>query len=113
MPDQPDFDVDDDGDMLMDANGTGEGISKIKMNELVSSYLKAQTLEVLVENAMEEAVVRYVDKEDTDAIKEWVAGVAVWAMRELMLGRWYQLCDGDTEGVWRGSEVEGQGQPRL
>jgi double-strand break repair protein MRE11 len=70
--DAPDFDLDQDGDMLMDATGTAEGISKVKMNELVSNYLKAQTLELLVENAMEEAVVRYVDKEDADAIKEWV-----------------------------------------
>ncbi len=54
----------------MDATGASEGISKVKMNELVSNYMKAQTLEVLVENAMEEAVVRYVDKEDTEAIKE-------------------------------------------
>jgi double-strand break repair protein MRE11 len=68
--DAPEFDADDDGDMLMDATGASEGISKVKMNELVSNYLKAQTLEVLVENAMEEAVVRYVDKEDTEAIKE-------------------------------------------
>lgn len=40
------------------------------MGELVSRFLEAQTLEVLAEGPLEEAVTRFVDKDDTDAIKE-------------------------------------------
>lgn len=39
----------------------------------MSRFLEAQTLEVLAENALEEAVTRYVDKDDTDAIREYVS----------------------------------------
>jgi double-strand break repair protein MRE11 len=46
------------------------GVSRVRMGELVSRFLEAQTLEVLAENALEEAVTRFVDKDDTDAIKE-------------------------------------------
>lgn len=42
------------------------------MATLVKQYLQAQSLDVLVENGMEDAVMRFVDKDDKDAIKEWV-----------------------------------------
>ncbi|KAG7579944.1 hypothetical protein FFLO_00152 [Filobasidium floriforme] len=69
--DQPDLDeMDEDG--LLSSSGTGEGPSKIRMGELVKKYLQAQTLEVLGEDDLEDAVTRYVDKDDTDAIKDFV-----------------------------------------
>lgn len=46
------------------------GLSRVRMGELVSRFLEAQTLEVLAENALEEAVTRFVDKDDTEAIRE-------------------------------------------
>lgn len=49
-----------------------ERLSKLRMATLVKQYLQAQNLDVLVENGMEEAVMRFVDKDDKDAIKEWV-----------------------------------------
>ena len=42
------------------------------MANLVRQYLQAQSLEVLVENGLEDAVMRFVDKDDKDAIKEYV-----------------------------------------
>lgn len=52
---------------------TADGrLSKLRMATLVKQYLQAQSLDVLVENGMEEAVMRFVDKDDKDAIKEWV-----------------------------------------
>lgn len=48
-----------------------ERLSKLRMATLVKQYLQAQSLDVLVENGMEEAVMRFVDKDDKDAIKEW------------------------------------------
>jgi len=41
------------------------------MANLVKQYLQAQNLEVLVENGLEDAVMRFVDKDDKDAIKEY------------------------------------------
>lgn len=69
IADQPDFEeMDDEG--LLASSGGGDGPSKIRMAELVKKYLQAQTLEVLREDELEDAVTRYVDKDDTDAIKE-------------------------------------------
>lgn len=42
------------------------------MASLVKQYLQAQNLEVLVESGLEDAVMRFVDKDDRDAIKEYV-----------------------------------------
>ncbi len=47
-----------------------QALSKLRMQELVSNYLKAQSLEVLIDTQLEDAVTRYVEKDDTDAIKE-------------------------------------------
>jgi len=43
------------------------------MASLVKQYLQAQNLEVLVENGLEDAVMRFVDKDDKDAIKDFVS----------------------------------------
>jgi double-strand break repair protein MRE11 len=40
------------------------------MANLVKQYLQAQNLEVLIEGGLEDAVMRFVDKDDKDAIKE-------------------------------------------
>lgn len=45
-------------------------LAKLRMASLVKQYLQAQNLEVLVEGGMEDAVMRFVDKDDRDAIKE-------------------------------------------
>lgn len=59
-----------------DVNGevavsTSDRLSKLRMSNLVHQYLKAQELEVLVEPGMEDAVMRFVEKDDRDAIKEY------------------------------------------
>jgi len=69
--DQPDFEEMEDEGLL--SGSMGDGPSKIRMGELVKKYLQAQTLEVLGEDDLEDAVTRYVDKDDTDAIKEYAA----------------------------------------
>ena len=51
---------------------TSDRLAKLRMATLVKQYLQAQSLEVLVENGMEDAVMRFVEKEDRDAIKERV-----------------------------------------
>jgi double-strand break repair protein MRE11 len=67
--DQPDFDEMEEEGLILGSDVEG-GPSKIRMNELVKKHLQAQTLEVLGEDDLEDAVTRYVDKDDTDAIKE-------------------------------------------
>jgi double-strand break repair protein MRE11 len=49
---------------------TNDRLAKIRMANLVHQYLQAQNLEVLVEGGLEDAVMRFVDKDDKDAIKE-------------------------------------------
>lgn len=70
MPDLPDEEIDDwegEDPTAMTAN---DKLSKLRMANLVHQYLQAQQLEVLVENGLEDAVMRFVDKDDRDAIKE-------------------------------------------
>lgn len=67
--DQPDLEDLDGMDGDVESAGTS-GVSRVRMGELVSRFLEAQTLEVLAENALEEAVTRFVDKDDTEAIRE-------------------------------------------
>lgn len=64
---------DDDGDFEegdTSALTTSDRLSKLRMANLVRQYLQAQNLEVLVEGGLEDAVMRFVDKDDKDAIKE-------------------------------------------
>lgn len=67
--DAPDFEEPGADDGLIGEYGA-EGVSKIRMNELVNEYLKAQNLAVLESGMMEDALHRYIDKDDTDAIRE-------------------------------------------
>jgi double-strand break repair protein MRE11 len=69
------FDDDDDDGALGGADDpsaltTSDRLSKLRMANLVRQYLQAQNLEVLVEGGLEDAVMRFVDKDDKDAIKE-------------------------------------------
>jgi double-strand break repair protein MRE11 len=66
--------MDDDDDEVDDPNAltTSDRLSKLRMANLVRQYLQAQNLEVLVEGGLEDAVMRFVDKDDKDAIKESV-----------------------------------------
>ncbi|GHJ88934.1 hypothetical protein NliqN6_5336 [Naganishia liquefaciens] len=72
--DQPDLEdlegIEGDPETLGDS-----GVSRVRMGELVSRFLEAQTLEVLAEGPLEEAVTRFVDKDDTDAIKDVVNSI--------------------------------------
>lgn len=68
MPDINDDEWEEDPESLT----ADERLSKLRMATLVKQYLQAQSLDVLVENGMEDAVMRFVDKDDKDAIKEWV-----------------------------------------
>jgi double-strand break repair protein MRE11 len=65
---------DGDEDEYADASAitTSDRLSKLRMANLVRQHLQAQNLEVLGESGLEEAVMRFVDKGDRDAIKEWV-----------------------------------------
>ncbi|KZO91030.1 DNA repair exonuclease [Calocera viscosa TUFC12733] len=49
-----------------------EKFSRIRVSALVNEYLKAQSLELLAENGMSNAVMNYVDKDDTHSISEFV-----------------------------------------
>jgi hypothetical protein len=74
LPDAPDMEDEDeewaaDDPAAMTAN---DRLSKLRMANLVKQYLQAQNLE---ENGLEDAVMRFVDKDDKDAIKEWVPAV--------------------------------------
>lgn len=71
-PDAPDEEEEEweDNDENPAAATVSERLSKLRMANLVKQYLQAQNLEVLVENGLEDAVMRFVDKDDKDAIKE-------------------------------------------
>ena len=72
LPDAPDEEEEDwGGDTNNPAAMTAsDRLAKLRMSNLVRQYLQAQNLEVLVENGLEDAVMRFVDKDDRDAIKE-------------------------------------------
>ncbi|KAI5451646.1 meiotic recombination [Naganishia albida] len=72
--DQPDLEDLDGMDGDVESAGTS-GVSRVRMGELVSRFLEAQTLEVLAENALEEAVTRFVDKDDTEAIRDVINSI--------------------------------------
>ncbi len=64
------MDMDEDGDEDPAAMTTSDRLAKFRMAKLVKQYLQAQNLDLLVEDGLEEAVMRFVDKDDKDAIKE-------------------------------------------
>lgn len=67
--DEPDFEELEAHEALVGPHG-GEAVSKVRMNEIVNTYLAAQTLEVMKPDVLEDALHRYIDKDDTDAIRE-------------------------------------------
>ncbi|OWZ42545.1 DNA repair protein (mre11) [Cryptococcus neoformans Tu259-1] len=71
-PDMPNIN-DDEWEEDPESLTADERLSKLRMATLVKQYLQAQSLDVLVENGMEDAVMRFVDKDDKDAIKDFVA----------------------------------------
>ena len=66
LPDEEEEDYDSDPAAIT----TNDRLAKIRMANLVHQYLQAQNLEVLIEGGLEDAVMRFVDKDDKDAIKE-------------------------------------------
>jgi double-strand break repair protein MRE11 len=74
LPDAPDGEEDDEDwagdDADPNAITAADRLAKLRMANLVKQYLQAQNLEVLVEGGLEDAVMRFVDKDDKDAIKE-------------------------------------------
>ncbi|ORX38057.1 Mre11 DNA-binding presumed domain-domain-containing protein [Kockovaella imperatae] len=75
VADAPDGVDDEWGPETDDPNAmtASDRLAKLRMSNLVRQYLQAQQLEVLVENGLEDAVMRFVDKDDRDAIKDFVA----------------------------------------
>lgn len=59
------MDVDPDGELP-------EKLEKVQVSTLVHQYLEAQNLDILAETGLQRAVTVFVDKDDKDAIKEWV-----------------------------------------
>lgn len=68
-PEMKDEGEDDEDETAMT---TRDRLNKLRMADLVQQHLKAQSLEVLVEGGLEDAVMRFVEKDDRDAIKELV-----------------------------------------
>ncbi|WRT69415.1 DNA repair protein (mre11) [Kwoniella shivajii] len=62
---------------------TNDRLAKLRMANLVKQYLQAQNLEVLVENGMEDAVMRFVEKDDKDAIKDFVSDTLKMVGRDM------------------------------
>ncbi|WVR08323.1 DNA repair protein (mre11) [Kwoniella sp. DSM 27419] len=85
-PDAPDGAEDDDWDAEGDDAAvltTNDRLAKLRMANLVKQYLQAQNLEVLVENGMEDAVMRFVEKDDKDAIKDFVSDTLKMVGRDM------------------------------
>ncbi|WVO13694.1 DNA repair protein (mre11) [Cryptococcus depauperatus] len=90
MPYMDDEEYEDDPTTLT----TDEQLSKLRMATLVKQYLKAQNLEVLVENGMEDAIMKFVDKDDKDAIKDFVSDTLKWVGKSMQEK---ELEEGDVE----------------
>lgn len=62
------------GDTELEKPDLGEtGLTGLKVSALVRQYLAKQTLQCLPENELGDAVTQYVEKDDKDAIKDFVA----------------------------------------
>jgi double-strand break repair protein MRE11 len=68
--DAPEMKDEDDDEEDISALTTRDKLNRLRMHDLVQQHLKAQNLEILVEDGMEDAVMRFVEKDDRDAIKE-------------------------------------------
>ncbi|WWC65590.1 DNA repair protein (mre11) [Kwoniella dejecticola CBS 10117] len=82
-PDLPEEDLEDWEDDDPNLLTTNDRLAKLRMANLVKQYLQAQNLEVLVENGMEDAVMRFVEKDDKDAIKDFVADTLKMVGRDM------------------------------
>ncbi|WWC73429.1 DNA repair protein (mre11) [Kwoniella pini CBS 10737] len=80
LPDQEEEDWEDDDPTMLTTN---DRLAKLRMANLVKQYLQAQNLEVLVENGMEDAVMRFVEKDDKDAIKDFVSDTLKMVGRDM------------------------------
>lgn len=69
-PGEIEMEVDEEDEADFDA--TQPGKTKLKMEDLVRSYLKEQKLAVIAENGMQFAVEKFVEKDDRDAIKAFI-----------------------------------------
>lgn len=67
--DQPELSLDD-PDLT-----TSEKLSRVRVGTLVKEYLAAQELELLGENAMSDAVHKFVDKDDPQSIQMSVGAI--------------------------------------
>lgn len=65
-----DIDLPEDN-LIFDSQGRVTNSEKIQVSALVNQYLEAQSLSVLAENGMQEAVTLFVEKDDKDAIKDF------------------------------------------
>lgn len=65
--DQPELSLDD-PDLT-----TAEKLSRVRVGTLVKEFLAAQELELLGENAMSDAVQKFVEKDDPQSISLYVA----------------------------------------
>lgn len=70
VPDQPGMSEEEEWADDPNAITANDRLAKLRMANLVRQYLQAQNLEVLIEGGLEDAVMRFVDKDDRDAIKE-------------------------------------------
>lgn len=50
----------------------GGSIDKIRVEKLVQGYLESQTLNILHQNGLGDAIGRFVDKDDKRAVEMWV-----------------------------------------
>ncbi|WWC93090.1 DNA repair protein (mre11) [Kwoniella dendrophila CBS 6074] len=80
LPDEEEEEWDENDAALLTTN---DRLAKLRMANLVKQYLQAQNLEVLVENGMEDAVMRFVEKDDKDAIKDFVSDTLKMVGRDM------------------------------
>ncbi|TYJ56831.1 DNA repair protein (mre11) [Cryptococcus floricola] len=92
-----------------------EASSKLRMAHLVGQYLKAQELGVLVEGGLEEAVMRFVEKDDRDAIKDFVAKTTNFVGKMMLHNEEFdpdtvkeQMWEAKNEAVARHEKEKGQ-----
>ncbi|WVQ79525.1 DNA repair protein (mre11) [Cryptococcus sp. DSM 104549] len=71
VPDAPDEESDESQDDGAGAT-VNERLNKMHMDDVVHKYLGNQHLEVLARNGLEDAVMRFVEKDDRDAIRDFV-----------------------------------------
>lgn len=69
--DKPD-DIDIDFGYGEDGDEAPERVQKVRIETLVNKYLEAQTLQVFSQGGLQRAIENFVEKDDTNALKEYV-----------------------------------------